>query len=117
MELEVRALRRTKLAVEQDLESGGVSLTGELDFDVVPSARAEIAVRLLTATARTVDLSGLTDLTGPAVVLIEELLEDGVAIRCAAGCAAEETLRVAGLTERVEVIVPPRPRNAEPGEL
>ena len=84
-------------------------LTGELDFDVVPTARAEIAVRLLTASVRTVDLSGLTDLTGPAVVLIEELLEDGVTIRCAAGCAAEATLRAAGLAERIDVIAAPQP--------
>ena len=76
----------------------------------MPSARAEIAVRLLTASARTVDLSGLTGFTGPAVALIEELLEDGVEVRCAAGCVAEETLRDAGLAERIDVIATPRPR-------
>jgi len=108
--LEARAPRRSKLAVEVDPESGAVCLTGELDFDVVPSGRAEIAVRLLTASARTVDLSGLTDLTGPAVVLIEELLEDGVAIRCASGSAAAEALCGVGLAERIDVVPSLRPR-------
>ena len=109
----VRTLRRAKVAVEHDPDSGGVCLTGVLDFDVVPSVRAEIAVRLLTAPARTLDLSGLTDLTGPAIVLIEELLEDGIAVRCAAGSPAEETLRAAGIAERVEVLEAPRPPRTE----
>jgi anti-anti-sigma regulatory factor len=103
-------LKRAKLVIELDPQSGGVCLAGEIDFAVVPDARAELAARLHTASARLVDVSGLTVLTGAGAVLIEELLDDGVTVRCAINSPVGETLRDLDLADRVHLVEVPHPR-------
>lgn len=90
--------------IEQDPISGGLSVSGELDFTVAPEAHAELAARLHGAQRRIVDLSGLTMLAGSGASVLEELLEDDVELRCAATSPAYDTLSTLGLADRVRTV-------------
>jgi len=90
--------------IEQDPASGGLSVSGELDFTIALEAQAELAARLHGAQRRIVDLSGLTILAGSGASVLEELLEDDVELRCTPTSPAYETLRSLGLADRVRMV-------------
>ncbi|WGL51782.1 hypothetical protein P5P86_17730 [Nocardioides sp. BP30] len=90
--------------VERDPATGELRLVGELDFAVVPTVRAELAMQLDSAGSHAVDLSSLARLTPAGVTFLEELLEEHVALRCARDCAAYEVLDAVGMLDRVEIV-------------
>lgn len=93
--------------VERDPVTGHARLLGELDFAVVPAARAELALSLIAPDPRVVDLSDLDALSPSGATFLEELLDDGVVLRCRVGCPAHEALVAAGLADRVEIVPGP----------
>jgi len=90
--------------VERDPGTGHLRLLGELDFVAVPAMRAELALRMDTPGPHTVDLSALKLLAPGGASLLDELLEDGVRLRCATGSPAYETLMALELLDRVETV-------------
>lgn len=105
---EGRALRSTKLTIEPDPRSGGLRVSGELDFTIAAEAHAELAARLHTVRRRIVDLTGLTALAVSGATVLEELLEDDIELRCSATCPAYTTLLALGLGDRVRLVPVPR---------